>query len=310
MKAFTAVLLVGISAAGSCALSAATEKASQSPSADSAVQKRFKRVWEKIRKTKAKRPQKMDRDSINSYWIMIFFQCNELFEKSLLTQPNLDRKLALFVNRFGRDGPAADIRWVAVFPSATLPLRSRPVSKDNDRPVGDTTARSLQMHLSELLTRRFVKEPKTLRRYWHIMAWRGAWFVGYPNNTHPFLVPSVAFPMTAGFTYRGITRGPKDEYWWWARNFVLLAHATGRDDLLKNADPAHLHKKAEQWYRWYTWNERFLRPDTKYPRWIWDITAIYNQSFWKNTLPEFEFPNAPFPDWKGVPPPGKGILWD
>ena len=310
MKIIGVMLFLGISTIESSICYAVGEKTPQKTTTDSAVQKKVKFVWDKIKGTTAKRPKKMDRDSINSYWLDIFLQCNDLFERSLLNQPNLDRKLAFFVNQFGREGPEADIRWIAVYPSATLPLRSRPVSKGSDISVGDTTCRSLQMRLSEYLTRRLIAEPKIRRRYWHVVAWRGAWFIGYPNKTHPFMEPSVVFPLTAGFTYRGITRGPKDEYWWWARNFVLLAHATGRDDLLKNANPAQLHKVAKQWYRWYTKNERFLRPDKKYPRWIYDTGAIFTESFWKNRLPEFDFPKAPFPDWKGFPPPGKGILWD
>ena len=57
-------------------------------------------------------------------------------------------------------------------------------------------------------------------------------------------------------------------YWCYARNFVLLAHAFGRDDLLSETQADDLARRFDELPRWFVKNEAALTADPDYPRWV------------------------------------------
>jgi hypothetical protein len=101
---------------------------------------------------------------------------------------------------------------------------------------------------------------------------------------------------------------PDAEYWWYARNFVVYAHATGRDDLLHDVKPEKLHARYIKWIHWIASNGPYLRASQSESRWYLDEGEKKRQEEYmpfvsRSRLPELiKQPRNPFPDWTGPPP--------
>jgi hypothetical protein len=160
--------------------------------------------------------------------------------------------------------------------------------------------------ISELQVRRFLQEPDTLRRYWDATAWIRTGFIGREDQSRVFV------PFNAVMTARAFSEAPKEEYWWWARNFVVLAYATGRDDLLKDVAADQLSDRCSTWFKWFKENLPYLRVGPHDRRWVLDETARKNGFALdvEHLLPNLPLPDVPFPDWKGpVPPPAHDLFF-
>ncbi len=187
-----------------------------------------------------------------------------------------------------------------------VPTADQVGTPPGDEPAALKLLRARQALISEFLVRRMLKDEKTLKRYWHVHAWYGGRFIG-GSESH-----RIHFPLTAQNTRDGLLQGNPEQFWFWARNFVLLAHGTGRDDLLKNSSPDDLKTRCSVWYDWLKENGARLRADREYPRWVFDQKLadeglIFDQD---HVLPPLRGAARPFPDWAQVPPPPFKLLED
>lgn len=186
------------------------------------------------------------------------------------------------------------MRWLIAARSRLLPAdpHLNPNSKENTPELHNA-----QKYFAEFQVRQFLKKPKLLERYYRSMVWYNDMF----ND--------LTFPVRLGKLYRNLEEGSQDEnYWWYAQNFVLLAHATGRDDLLKDVKPDNLKPRFQEWYQWLRENGPYLRasPDSFY--WVLDEGEKSRKEGYipflvKQRFPPLKIrPKYPFLDWKGPKP--------
>jgi hypothetical protein len=262
---------------------------------------RVDRIWSAIENTNARsnsdnsQPQG-DFDS----WSDVAVQCQRLFGQ-IQDLPISDQEAGRYVRKFGRDGPLSDIRWLLAANDAALPWCIQgPRKYDN----GSAVSTHGQLILAKQICEIILQNSDLRSRYLQVVLYSQS-FLGQPRSHHE------RFDMAVAFTAQGFHNGPKEEYWWNGRNFVVLAHATGRDDLLKNTDWEKLTPVFEKWEAWFKENESYLVPDEKYPRWIVDEEAKdHRRSLGeRQRLAPLHTPDKPFSDWPvEIVPPKHEIL--
>lgn len=257
-------------------------------------------IWKKIQTATAANPDG-HRANLYDYWGEIYSKCSKAFDE-LAGDPDHDRMVEYFVDQFGRHGAQADLRWLIADPRMTLATCSA-----GSAYFRVPHLRAVQQKICEAVVRRCLDDPKFLRRYYVATVW-SVMFLGKPVG----LKQEACFVSALRSTREGFKKRPAREYWWFARNFVLLVHATGRDDLLKRADPKDFKKELAEFENWFTVNKAYLRADPRYPRWILDQKAKKKGGMppGEPELPHISLPEKPFADWKGPPPPPASFLDD
>jgi len=265
------------------------------------VRKHAERYWNVIKSASASEPKKGDPDEITEYWTDIILQTMKSFEE-MLEDTDKREVLTYYVERFGKDGAQADMRWlVAYYPVTMNNCQAGGLSPPRDN--RSKRWREIQLLFAEIHVRHLLANPKILSRYYQAVVWKGK-----------FIRAKEGWIMEVGNTERSFSKKSDEEYWWYARNFVLMAHATGRDDLLQNVKPENLKGQFRKWQSWLKNEGVFLRPSSKYPRWELDEGEKRRKEgylpylFKSEKPPLLIIPKYPFPDWKGPEPPPPSLL--
>jgi len=200
-----------------------------------------------------------------------------------------------FAKRFGTRGDLEDYFWLAADPDSTLVfVRKGPRSKD----LLKGQPREMQLRIAEAQTRLFLEKPELLARYWHGLMWSRAVCERDGRFSRiPFLAGEVN---RAWIEEKGDRKANEEIYWWHARYFVILAHATSRDDLLKDADPEKLQIRFAKWFEWYSAHWPMLQPDKTVLR--WELPSNPREHILREEPPSIQPPSTPFPKWKGFVP--------
>ncbi len=214
--------------------------------------------------------------------------------KKIIYSSNPRQGLKYYVDQFGKDDAHSDMRWL-------LAVRTWNLNPDKSlhphREEKTLQERKVQLIFAELMVRKFLKSPAALRRYYQAVIW-------FDNLFKP-----INYSVYHGTIYRQFQKeNPDDDYWWHAFQFVLMVHATGRDDLLKDVKPEELKPRFQEWYNWFYQNGLFLRADPE--TWYWKrnqdkkTDLKLNLKFFNDqNLPPLKVrPPYPFPDWKGPEP--------
>lgn len=147
------------------------------------------------------------------------------------------------------------------------------------------------------MVRQFLRDEERFHRYYVAVIWHRR-LLEYPCLGHSVVVMRDA-----------LAKDNNPLYWWYARNFLVLAHATGRDDLLSDVETDELRPRFDEWLKWFAKNGAFLRARTDYPGWHVDEGEKRRQEGFIPFLDDAQlpclvkFPECPFPDWEGPPPP-------
>lgn len=247
-------------------------------------------------------------DDIFNYWALVSDRTVEQGIK--LTEVDAKQRkanLQCFVESFGRHGPQADFRLaIAFYPVTPMDWATRP------QPTKDKWTRKwrdIQLDLSEIMVREFLKHPDMLHRYYQVVIWN--------DQGHGFKLSSFFRIQDLGKRLLGPERDKfAEEYWWYALQTLLLVHAVGQDHLLENVSPEHLDKALVEWSVWMAENGPYLRqnPDTRQ----WEVdednkadkSGYIGWSQLRILRPPPEMIVEPFPDWTGVPPPTPKVMHD
>ena len=256
--------------------------------------------WLSVEQVEADRPYEA-RDDKFEYWAEIMVKCNELFWSHCRVGQQ-EEVIKHFVAQFGKHGARADMRWLLTEPEVFLakhyisPAATIPSSKNA---VGQKARKRLiqaQLTASESLVRLCLRDGQMLQRYYGALLWSQECF-GAPH------MHWVTFSAKIG----GLREHFKDKgdvnYWWYARDFVLLAHATGRDDLLTDANPEDLLPRFKKWLPWVLQSELRLQPRGQ--KWV----TIQGDIKWKGHVAmSLEQPASPFADWDSHTPPDPDLF--
>ena len=215
----------------------------------------------------------------------------------LAASPTDHEGLRYVLAQFGRFEPEADLRLLFGFPALMLPVAREQQLKPWNLPerylgMPEKEVYRVRLRVCRYQTEYLFANPEQLSRYTQAVFWSGALMAGY-TKTADALSVGVGKVMDAG---------DPDEYWWAARNFLILACATGRMDLLKGAAIDKLKERYQLWRPWFGTHRENLVFDLAKGRWTWRFLAPW--------LPEANLkgvPALPFPNWVG-PPPNRALV--
>lgn len=244
-------------------------------------------VWNLIKN--AKGDPKTIAGGKGTYWYDIWQYCVNAF--AMVDQADDPEKvMKYFVDQFGKHGAQADMRWIFSGIMYTMPDWRYP-------PFGNQPeyVRGKQLKMAELITRRLLKDKEFMKRYHRAVLWHGDLFSKFMTRT-------------INAAKKGLEKKDNEEYWWYARNLVLIIHAFGQDKLLKDVKPEEINKLIPPFIKWYEENRPYIEVDEKLQIWKVNEEAkkagnVLNKSRLK-TVPAIPSPETPFDDWgKDSPTP-------
>lgn len=210
------------------------------------------------------------------------------------TLPNV----AYYWSQFGQHGCVADYALVAAAPGMMHPGTGSLFSgRWNGEEKKEQFPAIYRLHIlgSEVQARSLLGDRNKLERYHRMILW--SHLVYRRTDQHDISVTHMAQQIKALFA----DEDNDDKYWWAARNFVLLAYATGRDDLLEGAEADDLRSRFAQWYEWLEDKSAWLEPNPE--TWRWEISE-QRQPFQGIPLPDDACgdweDNVPMPDARKV----------
>lgn len=97
-----------------------------------------------------------------------------------------------------------------------------------------------EQEMTELLVRRLLSDPELLERYYRLTVWTRDFHGGRFER-----LPVLARMYRDEFPEPGAP-----EYWWYVRQFLLLARATDRLDLIESTPHDQFDEAFEEWCKW------------------------------------------------------------
>ncbi|VAX39247.1 hypothetical protein MNBD_PLANCTO02-909, partial [hydrothermal vent metagenome] len=217
-------------------------------------------------------------------------------------------KIKFYVDQFGKHGSQADMKWLYIARTFNLASTAK-IPEQKDQPLDYRIYCLFAKH--QVL--QFTKDPALLKRFYEGTIWYKPYDGFFGKDRHDKVFGHGALGLTVRVIHERMKDIKKESYWGCARNFMLLAYATGREDLLKNIKPEKLYPQYVKWEKWMLKerNGAYLRASSKEPRWVLDKGEKKRQEMYfpfleneQMELPPLKIkPKYPFPDWKG-PKPG------
>ncbi len=231
----------------------------------------------------------------DEFWLVRMNKAEDIFGK--LTRDQNEAALCEAISAFGEYGPYADFILVYGASGINMPLhrdfRIIPITKDKHGISGQEYA-NLQVSACRCFVERLLENPDLLSRYYRAALW----------NEYTRLVGSGGLRNWANETERGLKAGDPDEYWWYARNALVLMEATRKTSMLEDATPDDVGDRYLDWMNWFTERFDYLDPNPGDLHWDDSLLNKSNEFRW------IKVPSQPFPDWEGQSPSRNVILWD
>jgi hypothetical protein len=237
-------------------------------------------------------------------------------------RPMLDEKLRYFVAQFGKHGTVADLDWILAAPELILyedvpgsAYMSNVSGKASDLLRGIWYCQSV---ISEAEVERFAREPELLHRYYIALFWIGFLDPVFSTDDHSigrYIHFQVILPEFKHVPDSLRNNAPDAMFWGYARSFFILAHATGRDDLLKSSDRATIISNENKWLDWMT-GDGYSQLSPSTDKLTWRVVPGFDNG--RQLDPLGASPTSPFPDLAEGRPrrvtsplhgPGGDVLW-
>lgn len=192
-------------------------------------------------------PADVTADSQKQRWWQITMKGGDLFEKIvLLDDAPRKRELEALVAAFGGD-PEVDMAIASSSAPFFLAKGVRGsfsswVDRADTKKEKEAVAllARAEHEMTELLVRRLLSDPELLERYYRLTVWTRDFHAGRFER-----VPVLARMYRDEFPEPGAP-----EYWWYVRQFLLLARATDRLDLIESTPHDQFDKAFEKWCKW------------------------------------------------------------
>ncbi|MEX0700828.1 MAG: hypothetical protein WD069_01920 [Planctomycetales bacterium] len=220
--------------------------------------------------------------------------------KNQATRANVE----YFWSQFGKHGGVTDYSLVVAAPGMMHPgMQSIFNSSTWQEDHADDVKSRFPSHYrvvilgSEIQTRSFLADRTKLKRYHRLILWSR--LVYRRADQDQDFVPGMARQTATVFAGNEID----DKYWWGARNFVLLAYATGREDLLDNVKPEDLRPRFKTWHEWVQTRSPWLVANPETLQWkVGRLIPRRQDGSWG--MPPMPLPERPCDDWdEQVPMP-------
>jgi len=236
----------------------------------------------------------VDQLSADKFWYHRASQVRDEVFGEILVRKDKNALCDLF-NRFGNEDAEFDFLLLYGGTCFFLPicgdlLDDYPFSVTKHGFDG-TTYREFLIDASRCVVLRIINDAELRDRYYRAFLW-----------ARPMPNTRLGLRQSAIDTLQHMRIGAADDdFWFYARNVILIIHATGRDDLLKDVTPDDLPRLLRVWFAWYMDESVLIRIDDSKTRWHATDSLRTDED---DQLPWLE---RPFDDWKG-PIPSHGII--
>jgi len=253
----------------------------------------------------------------NGWWDDLTSALNMEFWR-LCWADDYEKHIRRLVHHFGRHGPMVDMKICITDARIMLALdsnQSNQVLPGELRKALPSLARlearyrQIRNFVAKTQVEMFLKRPDLLDRYYNVVVWSHQ-FLGSTLGQWWSLMSKVS-ELAESWRPLYYDAAAYSDYWYYARDFMLVAHATGRDDLLQDVDGGELYQRYEKWDAWLqtnVWGETGwtrLVPHPEKPIWVERDSLLAKG---RDLVKE---PMFPFPDWdSNVSPPKRSLLSD
>ncbi|MEX0704702.1 MAG: hypothetical protein WD069_21570 [Planctomycetales bacterium] len=207
-------------------------------------------------------------------------------------------------SQFGKHGGVTDYVLVAAAPGMMHPGDGSLFNgrwPEEAEKLFPKTGYRLNIVGSEVQTRSFLADRDKLMRYHRLILW--SHLVYDRPELHGVRVKGRAMRTEELFA----DKDNQDKYWGAARNFVLLAYATGREDLLDDVKAEDLRPRFAQWYKWVREKSPWLAANPKTLQ--WKVGNELRRGILEWDVPPMPLPLRPCDDWDdNVPLPNARII--
>jgi hypothetical protein len=221
----------------------------------------------------------MDVDACQDAWERFADDIGTRFWECFIDEREAEAKLSWWVNRFGCDGPEADLKLIMACPALFMwptligvfdPNFLRPSENrkwDAAQRERLRMLRALRQTARKLLIVRFICDRELLAKYYDIQLWSERKAGNWANLFGIGLTKCLLLLFDNFGSLPDVDPG----YWDKAMLFVLLAHATSRDAVLQDAKPEDMHTRFEQWREWLLNNLYIVKAHPTEPVWVFDV---------------------------------------
>lgn len=260
-------------------------------------------VRARIRAVDLDKPDPKDPDALYEYWLGLYVDSASEFMNMLqICGPQQEQALRVYWDGF-TEGTAQDrMRWFLAGGEYFYPTQ-------NGLPFGDTipSAVKRQRHAAEIVVRSLLNDPQSVEEYYRGVAWQRGMLRNLNGGGRNWMC------FVADCIDEHIHEGADPDYWIYARNFIVVAFATSRIDLLMNTKAEQLGPAFVSWYQWFQENAGYLVASPDKPVWKLDGEARRQRKVnrnWEDNmgLPELKWPVSPFSNWEGVPAYPDGMI--
>ena len=236
------------------------------------------------------------------WWADVILACHKQFWLAC-REFGPDVTASFFAQQFGQSGTDADFRVLFAEPEVMVPQEyTKPVESRHATNQALVAAaqliRKAQLAAARAQVELFLDQPEQLHRYYQAALWCGLMFRGAPFH-HLKLVQK----------YTGLKNEfrplPDSDYWWYARDFMVLAYATCSEDLLGGATPGEMYERFLKWKERIEPHIYYVLPLPDGTRWGFDPQTALEERWTSQALRR---PEQPFPTWDAKMPPPRGGL--
>lgn len=214
---------------------------------------------------------------VEEVWEDFTGQIELAFWQGFIDDDGIEEKLGWWIEQFGKKGPETDLRLLLSCPEVFLnPFPPR--RPDNDPHAGDSThtreeavkqdwSRKLSVMreiVQERMLRKFLADRHAFKRFYEAKVWVGDGL----DDDSSYMLLRYLWLLEMKF------RPPEEDlaqYRGWALIFMLVAHATGRDDVLDGAKAEDLHPRFKRWWEWFLGNVFEVSAHPEEPVWVFKV---------------------------------------
>jgi len=261
------------------------------------------KCWQEIMDVK---PLIACKDDPLGYLLEMGLRENAIFWTRIAGPANREA-LTYFVRQFGQHDREKDLRWMLAAPEILLPSkftglpRIYYVVRYNPEKY-KKRIHALHLDTAKALVNLWLQNPKLVNPYYHMLIWSYDYFG--TEDWHQFIFEQRYKLLENDFA----GNDSPEHFWLQCREFILMAHATGRDDLWSGSKPEDLPEQCAKWIRWMKLQYHFLSPHPEKPTWYRPPNK--HARFWMKKLSPLKIMDNPFPDYHGPDIPARSLIFD
>ena len=249
--------------------------------------------WNIFFSTEPSKPYAMYDDKAE-WWADLMQKLNQVFRERC-ERDSFEHALPSLLREFGQHGDLEDLKICLAFPEVFFVQSYGAPAIQGRFPVNTPIGvlrrrrmRELQLLACKVQVEMFLKDPDLFERYYRLLVWSEQFF-GRPRYHGLSKVSSLDKHF----------RKDGEDYWWYARDFLILAHATDADKFVKRDAPTELAAQYARWRKWVNDNVTKLVPHETKP--IWQVKPIWHRGRIERLvggeLKPLHQPTEPFDGW-------------